>query len=445
MAKQEQNGRRPPDEQLLVPLDFEVERSGRGMRAFLIALLVFLTGLGAALAAAPMREVAFAPGAIKPLGEVVELRHVSGGSVKELAKRPGDPVEAGELIMQLDEADAAAELKRLRSRRAQLRLQRAKLLAQLQGRRRLPPAHIAGSSSPTAIAETQALMDADRLEIAAKVRGLEGQAARHRADAEAKKLQIEGLSDEIATYEERIEMLAELVVKGVASKAQLLALRAQYAEARSRRFAARGAAQDAELAAHAIAHQLEQILTERRLKWSQELSDASSELDDLENLIAAQDARLKRMTITAPIKGVVQALGAAAPGGVIAPGGLAASIVPTGDALVAEVRVSPDDIGHIGVGHDATVRISTFDSDKFGEVNGVVSVISPTSFETETGERYYTAQLTLDHIQGVIDGREAALSPGMVVTAEIKTGAKSVLRYLFKPVVNAMDNAFVER
>ncbi|MBX2855891.1 MAG: HlyD family type I secretion periplasmic adaptor subunit [Rhodobacteraceae bacterium] len=445
MAKQKRSEQRPPEEQLLVPLDFEVERSGRGVRAFLIALLVFLTGLGAALAAAPLREVAFAPGAIKPFGEVVELRHVAGGSVVELAVRPGDTVEAGDLIMQLDGADIAAELHRMRTRRAHLRLQRAKLSALLLGRRRLPPTHIAGSSSPAAIAAAQALMDADRLEMAAKVRGLENQAERHHADTESKQLQIQGLSEEIATYEERIEMLAALVIKGVASKAQLLTLRAQYAEARSRRFAANGAAQDSSLAAHAVAHQIEQIYTERRLRWSRELSDVSTELDDIDNRIAADDARLKRMTVTTPIKGVVQALGVAAPGGVVSQGGLVASIVPAGDELVAEVRVSPDDIGHIAIGHDAQVRISTFDSDKFGEVNGVVSVISPTSFETESGERYYAAQLTLDHINGEIDGREVALSPGMIVTAEIKTGAKSVLRYLFKPVVNAMDNAFVER
>ena len=445
MAKQKRTERRTPEEQLLAPLDFEVERSGRGVRAFLIALLVFLTGLGAALAAAPMREVAFAPGAIKPYGEVVELRHVTGGSVVQVTRRAGDPVEAGDVILKLDDSEITAELRRMRDRRAHLRLQRAKLTALLDGRRRLPPAHIAGSSSPDQIAAAQALLDADRLETAAKVRNLRDQASRHRAEAKSKKLEIEGLSDEIATYEERIAMLAELIQKGAASKAQLLGLRGQYAEARSRRFAASGAVQAAELAAAAIALDIEELFAERRLAWSRELADVSIELDDIENRIAADDERLTRMTVVSPIKGLVQALGVAAPGGVIGQGGLAASIVPIGDELVAEVQVSPDDIGHIAVGHDARVRISTFDTDKFGEINGVVSTISPTSFETESGERYFSAQLTLDHVTGEINGRQVALTPGMIVTAEIKTGAKSVLRYLFKPVVNAIDNAFVER
>jgi HlyD family secretion protein/adhesin transport system membrane fusion protein len=178
---------------------------------------------------------------------------------------------------------------------------------------------------------------------------------------------------------------------------------------------------------------------------SEERSKIAGELAELKEQISKQKDRVDRLVVRAPRHGIVQELAQRAPGEVVKPGDVVASIVPLDRSIVAEVRVQPDDIGHIKEGDPAEIKLSTFDSAVFGVVKGSVSHLSATTFETAKGELFYKAIITMDQDHVGHKGAERPILPGMVVEADIITGAKSLVRYLLKPVYRSLDAGFTER
>ena len=137
-------------------------------------------------------------------------------------------------------------------------------------------------------------------------------------------------------------------------------------------------------------------------------------------------------------------LGAEELGAVLPSGALAAQIVPTDRPLVARVRVSPDEIGHVSVGDEALMRITTYDLQINGEMDGEITRISPSAFQAEDGQSYYEVDLAFrsrfaDHSD------VKALAPGMSLTANLLGEESSVLGYLFAPFKRALELAFTGR
>jgi len=178
-------------------------------------------------------------------------------------------------------------------------------------------------------------------------------------------------------------------------------------------------------------------LLEDDARISRELAEAE------QSLIKFRD-RSDRLYIRSPIRGTVKELATKSVGKVLRPGDIAARIVPLADRVVAEVQVSPRDIAYVTPGLDAEITITAIDPSKYGKLRGKVARVSPSTFQTEKGETYYRAVIELDAASlGASDF--PTLLPGMIVQANIVTGAKSVMRYLLKPVVRSLDRAFAER
>lgn len=154
-----------------------------------------------------------------------------------------------------------------------------------------------------------------------------------------------------------------------------------------------------------------------------------------------QRDRFDRLYVRSPVSGHIKALYLKGPGSVLAPGDVVAEIVPSNTDLVAEVRISPRDIGHVEVGDEAEIAITTFDPNVQGTLTGEVSVISASSFRDEYGNYFFKAEIPL-HTTRIGNGPQAAkVSPGMVVNVKIFTGSK----YMLKPVTRALGDPLSER
>ena len=176
-----------------------------------------------------------------------------------------------------------------------------------------------------------------------------------------------------------------------------------------------------------------------------EIGQVSGELAELDkNLMKFQD-RVKRLEITAPVSGVVKGLTVNTIQSVIKPGETIMEIVPAGDILIVESRVATTDIGHVSIGQPAEVKINSYDPHRFGTVMGKVEQISASTFLDEQHNPYFQAKIALDkdYVGSYTD--KYRIIPGMTVQADIKTGEKSVLDYLLKPIYRGFQNAFQER
>ena len=148
----------------------------------------------------------------------------------------------------------------------------------------------------------------------------------------------------------------------------------------------------------------------------------------------------------APIAGVVNNVLVNGRGDVVRPGGVVAEITPTGAELMAEVRVDPKDIGHISVGLETDVSVTTFDPNRYGKIEGRVAHVSADTFTDErTGDAYYVAYIALAQQEIGTGVRARELTPGMQVRAEIVTQSRTLMQYILKPVSRSLDQAFTER
>lgn len=158
---------------------------------------------------------------------------------------------------------------------------------------------------------------------------------------------------------------------------------------------------------------------------------------------ASQRERLTQLT--APVDGVVQQLAMHTTGGVVTTAQPLMIVVPDSPTVTAEVTIANQDIGFVNAGQTATVKLDTFTFTRYGTVEATVDVVTADAVTDEKKGSYYPAILTLNQKDMDIDGKRVPLSPGMSLTAEIKTGKRRVIEYLLSPVQRAGSESLRER
>ena len=170
-----------------------------------------------------------------------------------------------------------------------------------------------------------------------------------------------------------------------------------------------------------------------------------SEIAEVEQTLIRLNDRATRLNVVAPVSGIVQALSINSINAVAEPGKIILRIVPMNDELIVESRIMPDDVGHVHIGQSADVKIDSYDSSRFGSIDGTVKQISATTYLDEKNNPYYRAEITLKQTWVGNNPEIMKIIPGMTVQANIETGAKSILAYLLRPISRGFDNAFSER
>lgn len=442
VSDRRQNSRSGNADALSLPLEFELERSGRRVRSFLTVILLFVTVAFGVLALAPIRAAVIAPGAVRPSGATAVVHHERGGAVERVLAERGEPIAQGAPILTLRPEMTESELSQLSLRRSHLELRVERLRSLLETRD--PDFASNAAAGPSALDNERQMFEADRTAYDAQIAALDAQRQTRLADAAARRREAESTRREIATLEERGAMLAQLLEGGYVTRSETLEIAGRIAEAESRLASVEGQADTAERSVLEVDREKQRFVAQRRAEWSGQLAELLTELDELSEQILRQTDLLSRLAVVAPVSGTVQMLGAESPGAVIPPGGVVAEIVPHGRELIADVRLDPSDIGHVQVGDRAEVRVTTFDPELYGEVEGVVSRISPTAFADDRGETYYQAELVLSAPQAGENPRVMQLQPGMTLFASILTEERSILGYLGKPFRRALTQAFSE-
>jgi len=177
----------------------------------------------------------------------------------------------------------------------------------------------------------------------------------------------------------------------------------------------------------------------------QEAARVALEIAETAEVARKLEDRAERTLLRAPTSGVLRGLAVHRPGTVLPPGGLIAEIMPHDAPLVADVRITPRDIGFIEVGQPVHVKVQAFDYARYGAVEGVVERVSAGTFLDEQRQPHYRVRIALKQQHVGRDPGKAQLVPGMTVQADITTGNKTVLQYLLKPIYSAMAASFHER
>ena len=378
-----------------------------------------------------------------PTGAVNKIQHLEGGIISEIMVRDGDLVEKDQVLMRLKPEASQAELSQAETRQASLRLEAERYRALAESRD--PDFTLLMDQYPELAKNQQEIyriktdLDSSQREI------LDVQIKERNAELAQLQQQEGTLRRSVELLNQEVTMRRSLYEQGLNSKVLFLNIQRELNEAQGN---LSSVIAEMARARETIA---EANLRQNELRNSQR-EEALSELGRLGGEIAQADEALRklkdrvaRLEIRAPSKGYIKGLQFTTIGGVIAPAQVVMELVPTDDALVAETRISTEDIGHVHLGQPVTVKVSAFDYIRYGSISGELVSISASTFVDEDGRPYYKGRVALDSDQVGEGARAQPIIPGMTVQADIQTGERTLLQYLLKPVYVSLDQAFSER
>lgn len=375
------------------------EQSGPPARLLLWLIIAAISAFFVWAAFAGLDEVAVGEGKVTPASKGQVIQSLEGGILSELAVREGDVVEAGQKLATLDPVQARSSMEETLERIAALQARAARLQAEMNDRGEV--------TFPAELARDTAVVDRERQLFVANRRAF--------------KENVANLREQLRLAEDELRIAMPLLKSGATNEVEILRLKQKAAE-----FSTKLAATQSE---YYVA-----------LK-----ADYATTMADLGPLLKIREGRadqLRRTVITSPARGIVKDIRVSTIGGVIGAGGVLMEIVPLGDQLLIEARLSPRDIAFIHPGQDATVKITAFESSVYGSLPASVQRISPDTIEDQVDRRiyYYRVYVLTEH--GYLetrDGKRHPIMPGMVATTEIRTGRRTVLQYLLKPLNRAAE------
>lgn len=415
------------------------------------AAAVFMVGsMGIMGAATDMSGALISSGSLVVESSVKKVQHPAGGVVKSLLVHEGARVAAGDLLIRLDETVAQANLSAVTKSLWELEARRARLQAERDGAGDVAfPDTLTSlpSGSPAA-----AIISGELRFFHLRREASEGQQHQLREQVSQLHQQITGLDDQLTAKKQEAELLAKELVgveqlwdQKLVSITRLVTLQRDSARLLGERgqltasiAQAKGKISETEL-------KILQIDQDFRSDVAKELADVRAKYaETVEKQVTARD-QAEKLELRAPQAGVVHDLNVHTEGGVIAAGETIMTIVPDQDSLIVETRVQPQDIDQVRLGQPAALRFTNFNQRTTPEIEGEVSRIgADVSREDKSGPAYFTVRIAIGQEQAASLGT-TRLMPGMPVEVFIRTGERTLLSYLTKPLADQMHRAFREK
>ncbi len=367
-------------------------------------------------------------------GGVILRRYVSENTV----------VEKDQILFEIDPVDASSELNRLSQRLAALDLKEIRLRAEINDSEFSVPAEL-NSRSPMVSLTEQSLFTARRSELTGQLAVLEQQLRQRRQDLLASESMVGTAKRTAGFLEKEIAVVAPLVKDNIAPTTRLLELQRQLEQARGERDRAGATREQARSGMLELETEVENTKANYRLRAMDELNQVVADQGELREALPRLEERVSRTIIKAPVEGIVNRLNFRTPGGYVNTGDVILELVPTGESLIIEAKIKPQDISRIRVDDAVRIRLSAYDSAKYGAVDGRVTRISP-DVVMEEGNQGASQYLIDVSIEGKLflenSSTPVTFIPGMTATVDVLSGKRTVFEYIWQPMAKVQELAF---
>jgi adhesin transport system membrane fusion protein len=407
------------------------------VRAAVIVVVLLL--VWAALA--KVDEVTRGDARVIPSRQLQVVQSLDGGVVSEILVQEGQVVEAGELLLRVEETRATAGMRESAATGIALRARAARLRALAEDKPFAPPD--ARDDEERRIVEEERRLYRSRLsELDAQLAVVRQQMAQRQQEQSEAQARRSAAQRALELAQQELAQTRPLLATGAVSQVEILRLERDVTRNRGEAEQASAQIERARAAIGESQRKAQEAELTFRNEARRDLAEAMGKLNALnEGAVALQD-KVSKSQIKSPVRGRVQRLLANTVGGVVQPGKDIVEIVPLDDSLVLEARVQPKDIAFIRPGQEATVKFSAYDFSIYGGLDAKVENISPDTVVDERGNAFYLVRVRTAKA-GFND--KLPIIPGMTAEVDVLTGRKSVLSYLLKPVLKVRDGALRER
>lgn len=411
-------------------------------------MAVLIVGLGGWSMTTSVEGAVIANGIVVAEGGSRRVQHSEGGIVKQILARNNQVVEAGEVLVKLDDVTVRAELEVILAQLREGLATQARLTAESTGAREIHIPAVA-ANWPLDPALSVVLADQERLRQT-RNESLESEVARLNQLTEEKEALIDGynaqlgaLDNQVKVVREELEQLTTLHGNQLVSNQRLNEMKRKESELVGQVATVKASVSATQSSILELKMQAEQVVSDFRAEALTQLQTVSQTVSELLQRKIEAEARLKRLEIPAPIAGVVHESTVRTVGGVVAPGETLMLIVPQQEDLELDVRVSPMEINKLRVGQTADVRLLSYDTRTTLDLEGSVRTISPDLLQDPTtGVQYFSVRVDIADNELAKLPKEAPLVPGMPAESFFRTGERTVWSYITGPIEQRLSHTF---
>ena len=391
---------------------------------------------------AHVQEVARGDGKVIPSKQLQIVQSLDGGVVSEILVREGQVVDAGQLLLKIDETRATSGVRESAAQGFALRARQARLRALAEGSAFVAPSMRNEAEERRILEEERRLYDAKLSELRNLLGINQQQLAQRQQELGEMRARKSSADRSLELNQQELNKTRPLLASGAVSEVDILRLDREVS--RSRGDSEQAGAQIARVQASILEAQRKSQETELafRNEARKDLAEVMGKLNALNEGAVALTDRVTKSQVKSPVRGRVQRLFANTVGGVVQPGKDIVEIVPLDDNLVLEAKVAPKDIAFIRPDQAATVKFTAYDFSIYGGLEAKVENISPDTIVDERGNAFYLVRVRTT--QPNFNARMPII-PGMTAEVDILTGNKTVLSYLLKPVLKGKAYALSER
>ncbi|MDX6983112.1 HlyD family type I secretion periplasmic adaptor subunit [Citrobacter freundii] len=343
-------------------------------------------------------EVTTGSGKVVPSSHEQVIQSLEGGIIHKLLVQEGDIVERGQQVAQLDRTKTESSVLESESRLNAALATASRLTAEVNGTELTFPAEL--DDDVDLVRQETALFTSRR---------------------ESLEKGVAGLRQGVALIQRELALTQPLVKQGAASNVEVLRLQRQKNE---------------------LDNKVTEMQNQYVVRAREELAKANAEIEAQRSVMKGREDSLTRLTFNAPVRSIVKDIDVTTVGGVIPPNGKLMTLVPLDDQMVIEAKISPRDVAFIHPGQKALVKITAYDYSIYGGLQGEVTMISPDTIQDDVKRDVYFYRVYIrtntNHLENK-QGKEFPIFPGMIATVDIKTGSKSILDYLLKPLNKAKE------
>lgn len=393
----------------------------------------------------PLDVASYAQGQVTPAGQLKRIQHLEGGIVRNIKVSEGQVVAAGDVILELEAVSANSEVDDIRSRIGGFEIKTLRLTASLSGANRFVlPAQL-GADFPSVAKDALEEFRSNQSRYDSGVQARKSRIASKSAEIQEAKERLSGLKRRAQLIAEQVKISERLLPQKLTSEYEHLQLKREQEQIISDRDAAISTEVRATRQLEEEQSSLQAFKSEEESNLRKSLQEANSELTSLKERFRKPSDSQDRTTVRAPVAGTIQTLYFKNKGAVVAPGGMVATLVPEGEALLVEARLPIGDVGYVQTNAPAKLTLSSGVSG-YSTIHAKVVHVSPDSMlDEKTGQSYYQVKLKPEEFTFRRTGELYALRPGVQITCAILTGKRSVLALLLEPFLGHGIKPLTER